>query len=134
MVTDPIEVTQLMVKAQGQLEHERQNEESEASRSQDDLVTNSESEHVTPVPKVTLDEVKVNKDDATIQHAIRIRNNLVAVISYQQQERYKPMLRQLKALRPTRNILSYSGLGILLNHMRLRPEPLRTEVVALSAD
>ena len=80
MVTDPIEVSPLMVEAQRQLEHEGQKEESEVSGSQDDLVTNSESEHVTPVPKVTLDEVKVNKHDATIQNAIRIRNNLVDVI------------------------------------------------------
>ena len=79
MVTDPIEVSQLMVEAQRQLEHEGQKEESEVSGSQDDLVTNSESEHVTPVPEVTLDEVQVDKHDATIKNAIRIRNNLVDV-------------------------------------------------------
>ena len=80
MVTDPIHVSQLMFEAQGQLEHEGQKEESEVSGSQDDLVTNSESEHVTPVPEVTLDEVQVDRHDATIQNAIRIRNNLVDVI------------------------------------------------------
>ena len=91
-----------------------------------------ESEGITPIPKSSLDEGAVNKADAKIQHAIRLRNNLVDVVFYQNEERYRPMLRQLQALNPTKKMLKVSGLGIVLNHMRMWPEPLRTDVLALA--